>query len=91
MTSQNTPPRLSTRPPITDVAELDDNTPDNAVISIEVCAALTGYSSQTLKTMRHRKLDGPPSFVLNHRVRYQLGAVRQWMAEQYETTLVAGE
>lgn len=81
-----TPPIIA-RPVITDPDEVDDNTPDSRMVSVDVAAALTGFSVGSLRTMRNRR-SGPPSFVLRHKLVYRLGDLRDYLTETYTSTLV---
>ncbi|NKY62888.1 hypothetical protein HGA04_09430 [Gordonia rubripertincta] len=82
-----TTPTVSTRPVITDLDDVTDDTPDNRVVSIDVAAALTGFSVGSLRTMRNRK-SGPPSFVLRHKLVYRLGDLRDYLHDAYTATLI---
>lgn len=63
------------------MAASDTPSPDDLLLLPEV-AALTRYTVDTLRWLRHRG-DGPPMFRLGRRLVARRGAVMEWIA-QYE-------
>lgn len=88
--AHNTIPIIGTGPVITDPNGVTDDTPDNAVVTVEVAAALTDLQPRSLKVMRGRR-EGPPSFVHRHQIRYRVGDLRKYMADIYTSTLIEAE
>lgn len=64
-------------PVIDDPTDITDDTPDSAVVSINVAAYLTGHTAPTLRKLREYRR-GPNSFVLNRTLRYRLGDLRAY-------------
>ncbi|MBJ7289403.1 hypothetical protein [Williamsia sp.] len=75
-------------PVIDDASEITESTPDSAIVSVDVCAQLTGYTVSSLRKFREVRRGGPTSFVLGRVVRYKLGDVRDFVQRAYDESNV---
>ena len=54
---------------------------DDQILSLPQVSQMTGLAKQSLYALRSRG-EGPPSFLIQGRIRYRKSAVEAWIAEQ---------
>ncbi|RQO45263.1 hypothetical protein DBV08_19245 [Rhodococcus sp. KBW08] len=76
---------------ITDPAEIDESTPDSALVTLHATAVFIG---KAVTTCRQDRTDGnrrgPASFLRNGRITYRLGDLRAYNNARFEASLRGG-
>lgn len=76
---------------ITDPAEIEESTPDSALVALQATAVFIG---KAVTTCRQDRTDGnrrgPASFLRNGRITYRLGDLRAYNNSRFEASLRGG-